>query len=367
VGSVPVDDEALALARRLRALREDAGITQLQLGQALGGEHPLSVPLISSWESQSKPKIPPPNRLEAYATFFSTARSIQHGHAHLLDPADLTPEERARRSELLRELQTLRAAALRKLGVPARPDPGLAGGVDEGPWHFKDGQPITLVCAQLPPEMLARMPYSDPADPDYIELYTYADLDALFELHGHVRAVNPRSQVNVRVAQRLQPDDYTTHLVLLGGVDWNLATQNVLARLHLPVRQQADWDDPEGPYFEVSEDGRTHVFRSVLETAGSQKRLVEDVAHFFRGTNPYNRKRTITICNGMYGRGTLGVVRALTDARFRDRNAAHIAESFAGSPAYSILTRVTIEGGAVLTPDWTADDTVLHKWNEPPA
>ena len=76
-------DPRLLLARRLRALREeqwpDLKITQLQLGQALGGAKPLSVPLISSWESQTNPKIPPYSRLEGYAQLFATRRSFGSG------------------------------------------------------------------------------------------------------------------------------------------------------------------------------------------------------------------------------------------------------------------------------------------------
>jgi transcriptional regulator with XRE-family HTH domain len=359
---LPADDASLALAHRLRSLREERKITQLQLAQALGGGKPLSVPLISSWESRGKPKIPPLNRLDAYALFFATRRSVRGGGARLPDLSELTGEERAIYDELRRELRGLRATALMRLN---RDDSGAepeADGPVPGPWQFDDGKTITLVCAQLPPEMLARMPYADPVVPDYIELYTYADLDALFELHGHVRAVNPRSQVNLRVAQRLAPDDYSTHLVLLGGVDWNLVTQNVLNRLNLPVRQVANWDSGRGPFFEVSQDDERHAFYPILDHSGDEERLVEDVAHFFRGPNPYNRKRTITICNGMYGRGVLGVVRALTDARFRDRNAGHISERFGDAESYSILTRVVIESGVVLTPDWTLEGNRLHEW-----
>ena len=43
--------------------------------------------------------------------------------------------------------------------------------------------------------MLDRMPYTDVEDPDYIELLTYSELSALFELHGHLRAANPANQV----------------------------------------------------------------------------------------------------------------------------------------------------------------------------
>ena len=68
-------DPRLVLAWRLRALREerwaDVKITQSQLGHALQPGKPLSVSLISSWESQTNPKIPPYPRLEGYAQLFA--------------------------------------------------------------------------------------------------------------------------------------------------------------------------------------------------------------------------------------------------------------------------------------------------------
>jgi hypothetical protein len=95
---------------------------------------------------------------------------------------------------------------------------------------------------------------------------------------------------------------------------------------------------------------------------GDRRSLIEDVAHFFRAPNPLNEKRTITICNGMYQRGTLGAVRALTDVRFRDRNEAHLRERFAGQRTFSIVTRVEVILGAAVTPDWTSSDDLLHEW-----
>jgi hypothetical protein len=60
-------------------------------------------------------------------------------------------------------------------------------------------------------------------------------------------------------------------------------------------------------------------------------------------------------------------VRALTDERFRDRNAGYLEDRFTGTDTASVLTRVRLAGGQVLTPDWTAEDTVLHAWPEPGA
>ena len=113
--------------------------------------------------------------------------------------------------------------------------------------------------------MLENIPYTKVDDPDYIELLTYSELDSLFELYGHLRAANPTTQVNLRIANKLAPDDYTSHLVTLGGIDWNTATISALNNLQLPVQQVADWDTEGGQYFEVQESGSTTKYRPVLE------------------------------------------------------------------------------------------------------
>jgi hypothetical protein len=365
---VDAQDPRQLLARRLRALREDrwAGrrITQPRLALALGG---VSVPLISSWESPTNPRIPPLQRLDAYAILFATPRSFDQDPGHLLSPGDLNDDEQQAMSELKRELRHLRSAAmLASAGPAAPPRISIEESLSVGPWHFEDRNTITIVCAQWPPEMLRQIPYTDVNDPDYIELLTYSELDALFELYGHLRAANPAVQVNRRIAGKLAPDDYSSHLVTLGGIDWNLLTSSALDKLELPVRQVADWGAEGGQYFEVVETGKTTQHRPVLDNSSGQAMLNEDVALFARSVNPFNRKRTVTICSGMYGRGSYGAIRALTDANFRDRNAEYLQSRFGESDSYCILTRVPIVNGATLTPDWTTGAYTLFEWSGNP-
>jgi transcriptional regulator with XRE-family HTH domain len=387
---VDVQDPRRILADRLRALREHGlpggrKITQPELAALLGNAKPLSVPLISSWESQANPRIPPLPRLQRYAELFGAPRGLPLDQPRILSPGEMTEEEQRDVAELRKELTHLRNEAQRATAPGATLSP-QAGQTEEslntGPWRFADGNDITIVCAQWPQHMLDRMPYTDRDDPDYIDLLNYSELDALFELHGHVRAANPANRVNLRIAGALTSDDYTSHLASLGGVDWNTATTNALRRLQLPVRQIADWDTPDGQYFEVEVgDGEPVRHRAVLERISSNAMapdgapdrpggsvqqsdvLVEDVALFARAISPWNRRRTVTICNGMYGRGSYGVVRALTDARFRDRNAAYLQSRFGDSDAYCILTRVPIVDGATLTPDWTTGEYTLFEWS----
>jgi hypothetical protein len=363
-------DPRQVLACRLRALREEhwpgRKVNQAQLAAVLG----KSVPLISSWESRKDPQPPPAPQIQDISRFFASPRSFDGQSGHLPSLDELTAQERATEEALVAELMSLRTEALdareRTKRPRATPDvtTEITPSFSAEPYRFNAGERITIVCGQLPGEMLQKIPYADPLVPDYIELYRYSDLDALIELFGHLRAANPVSRVEFRGADQLKSDDYTGHLVSLGGVDWNAATSAALERLQLPVRQVNDWDTEDGAYFEVTEDdGRKVAHHPCLEESGGRKILREDVALFARAVSPFNRKRFLTICNGMYGRGVYGVVRALTDERFRDRNMEYIQARFASSEAFCILTRVTVENTVTLTPDWTLPDTRLFEWS----
>jgi transcriptional regulator with XRE-family HTH domain len=347
-------DEQTALSRRLRDLRynawPDLSVNQRQLAEAFG----LSVPSISSWESKTTTAVPQPDRLAQYATFFATRRSLEGGGARLLADDELTAAERERRDGLRAELMGLRSIAIEP-SDDETPSPA-------DPWHFADAQPVTIVCASIPAEVGARMPNNDPDDPDHVSLYAYSDLDALFELYGHVRAANPQSPVSVRTDDRLDNDDYTTHLVLLGGVDFNRLVRKVLGYAWSPVNQVSDDQGIAG--FEARTGDEVRRFEPTLLREDDKATLVEDVAHFFRTPNPFNRLRTLTVCNGVHGRGVFGAVRALTDARFRDRNAAYVRHRFGASAQFSLLSRVKIVGGRTVTPDWTDAGTRLHEWAE---
>lgn len=350
------------MARRLRALRLEewpgVTVTQPQLAAALG----VSPPLISAWENADKPTLVPPQRLVAVARFFATPRSLNGKRARLLDDRDMTSDERVRRDQLQAELMTLHEAA-RAHVTGSLPVVGPVAGPLGGPLQFPLDQDITIVCAPLPPDMRQLMPYSDPDEPDYVESWIYADPDALIELHGHVRASNPQSQVRIRRANNLRRDDLTTHLLLIGGVDWNGLTRNLLDVLPVPVSQTPREDEEatdEGGFW-VGEGTGRRVVNPVVEVRGDRQTLRQDVAHLFRGPNPFNQKRTVTMFNGAFGRGVYGAVRILTDFRFRDRNADYLAQRFS-SGTYSILARVEVVMREVVTPDLTVENTRLHEW-----
>lgn len=338
------------LAARLRALREDRSLTQAQLARGLS----VSVPTISSYENGASLTA---DRLQAYARFFASPRSTQ-GMPRRLRDDELTDEERASEQALFTELTALHAGAT-QVGRAANangadPQPQLAG-----TWRFSSNENITIVSSELPWDVRQTIPEADPRSPDYVESYAYADLDALIEVHGHIRAANPVNNVHLRLPGRLTADDYSAHLVLLGGVDWNPAIRDVFGRIGLPVRQKARGQRRDVSCFEIDMDGKAKPFSPQVEDDG----LHEDVGLLYRGRNPFNGRRTVTICSALYARGTWGVVRALTDIRVRESNERYLAERFSGEEEFGLLFRVPVVAAmATISPDWTKPDIRLYEW-----
>jgi hypothetical protein len=349
----PAPPALLELALHLRHLRvehwPDSKLTQAALAGALGKNEPLSPATVASWESRTAPKLPPRERVVAYAQFFTTRRSL--GPEPALVPVDsFTPEEQAAYNGLLEELLRLHSAAR---GGAAPEEPITA----RRSWHFTDGGPLTLVCPQLPKEEASRL--ADPGNPNYTELAGYGDLDAMVELHGHVRAENPGMGVWHKAAPRVVADDLSGHVVVIGGIGWNNVMRRIIDLSRLPVRQEEDPAVTTGEIFLIEADGGQRKY--LPEWSPDTDELMEDVGLLVRMPNPLNSNRTLTICNGIHSRGVLGAVRALTDARLRESNERYIARNFPENQ-FGILMRVQVIEGETLTPDFHTDGTVLHQW-----
>lgn len=315
---------------------------------ALSAERSLAAVTISSWESSKSPKLPPEHRLRAYARFFATHRSIE-GKPKLFPLSELTNEQKKEYDKLEAELLHLRTAAS---GAPLKDEPVL-----HRSWLFPDSGQVTFVCARLPCEAIGA--FGDPGNPNYTELQTYADIDALMELHGHIRAENPQATVHFRTPRDVEPDDLTGHIILLGGVVWNEITGRLSEMVKLPVRQ-VDVGLESGEIFAAEADGEERLFWPNL-MEGNRKILTEDVGLLARVPNPLNANRTLTICNGMHSRGVYGAVRSLTDGELRESNERYISANFGDASAFAILMSVKIIKNKVMTPDFNSPDVVLYQ------
>jgi transcriptional regulator with XRE-family HTH domain len=369
--TVAPSPEAVRLARRLRELREAQRLTQKDLSHALSSDVRVAVATISSWESQTNPKLPPEERLRSYALLFAKS-VVPQGTTRLPREQDLSVAERERFNTLQRELVALRDSVRHQFDSPT-------GGAYT--FDFESG-PITLICPEAPEE--GRSPLADEDNPNYTRSYKYADLDALIEMWGHVRASNPELRARHRIPSEVNADHLSGHLVLLGGIAWNQVTGRLLRVLdQLPIRQMRVADLADGEIFR-SRDGREYrplweelkdadpdaPSTAELEAVQAQdawkgetpRELVEDVALLARLRNPFNHSRTITICNGVYSRGVLGAVRTLTDNAVRERNEAYLANRYPGG-IFGLLLRVPVINGEAITPDLEIPENRLYEWS----
>jgi transcriptional regulator with XRE-family HTH domain len=326
-------DSASTLAGQLRALRTEVGATQKEVAEALG----LGISSISAYE-KGAPLTDA--RLGDYAAFVAVRQS--RGAIKVTAKTELTDAERSIKLKLLHDLRSLRNAPEEET------TPDL--------WTFPRGDPIMLVVGQL---QGMDHPYGSSRDPNFTELLSCADLDALFELHGHIRMRNPASEVKFTRSDRLtESDQLARHLVIIGGPGLNESLQQIFDGTALPISQGAHENVTDGEVFYVPDSEPELPEFSERGT----RRLTGDIGLFVRLTNPFNSARTLSWCSGVYSRGVLGAVRMLTDASLRDQNGKYLAARFAHMKQFAVLVKVPVMFGRALTPDLQNDEMRLYEW-----
>jgi len=345
-----------ALARRLAQLRASRpGLTQQGLAAVFSTEtgKEVSAPTVSTWESMRAPKVPTDARLDAYARLFATSRSFESEPPRLLTPKEIAQDETAstRHRDLLAELHRLRDLDA------AEPEPEVP---QRTLLQFDEGD-VVIVCPEAPPQ--ERGPLADPASPNFTKLHQYADTDALLEVFGHLRALNPRRKIFYRIAGSYVRGELQNHLILIGGVGWSRTTRVILDRLDgFPVSQIEHPDLATGDVFQIPDpdSGTPRVFFPTTNKETGD--LIEDVGLIARVRNPFNSGRTVTLLNGIHSRGVIGAALAVTDETIRTGNQEYLAQRFP-SGSFAMLVRVSIVEGDVMAPDFHDEHIRLFEWS----
>lgn len=341
---------ARRLAERLRDLREReyGQFTQKQLARALGGADPLSIATISQWEKPGSGRLPPPQRLEAYARLFCTSRSFASGGPRLLREDELSGPERERQAELYAELLALRERALKTEAVSS----SVPGG---SIWHFPDEKAVSIVCSEAPAWPLN----ANPDHLNYSQYAKYADLDPLIEVFGQLRSDNPVSMLRILSPDQLVRDFALNHLVFIGGA----AVRSIHGFFSLDIPLPAPEEIPET---------ETHLFRC---TIGEEERkltsirddrgaLVQDVGLIARGPHPFVPERTVTVLSGITSRGVHGAALCFIDSRVKDANEQYLKDAFGNADAFCIAMQIPVSNNVALPPNLGREGVRLYEWSD---
>ncbi len=340
---------ARRLAERLRDLREQERLTQKQLARLLGGSGPLSIATISLWEKPGSDRLPPAQRLAAYARLFCTSRSFDGDRPRLLSSGELSEQERERESELYDELIALRERAQSTNVSAAAKDQRSAI------WHFPDPIAVSIVCSDAvePP------PYAQPANLNYSRYARYADLDALIEVFGQVKADNPARMIRILPSGRLIQDFALNHLIIIGGAASDAAS--LFAQdIPLPIPEKIPGTDPVTHLFKCSVEDETREFRSSRNDEGA---LIQDVGLIARGPHPIIPGGTVTLLSGITSRGVHGAALCFIDSHVRDTNERYLENVFGNVESFCILMNIPVQNDVALPPNLWRENTRLYEWS----
>jgi transcriptional regulator with XRE-family HTH domain len=339
---------ARRLAERLRALREREHLTQKQLARVLGGAETISIATISLWEKPGSDRLPPLQRLEAYARLFCTSRSFEGGRLRLLSPGELTDQERERESELYGELIGLRERA-------QSTNVGAAKGQRSAIWHFQDPIAVSIVCSDAvePPS------YSQPSDLNYTRSARYADLDALITVFGQVKADNPARMIRILPTDRLVQDFALNHVILIGGAATD-AARLFAQDIPLPTAEEISDTDPVTHLFRCAVGEEVREFRSVRDDEGN---LVQDVGLIARGPHSIISGATVTLLSGITSRGVHGAALCFIDSHVRDTNERYLESSFGNVESFCVLMNIPVQNDVALPPNLRREGTRLYEWS----
>jgi len=222
---------------------------------------------------------------------------------------------------------------------------------------------VVVICPTAPSD--ERGPLADEQDPNFTKMQRYGDLDALIELYGHLRAENPTLDVFHRLTTDVVSDDFSSHVVLLGGIGWNKVTRRFQsATSQVPITQVSVDDVKGGDVFSVETPDGEKSFYPEYEDLGDGKELIADVGFVARLRNPFKISRTLTICNGIFTRGVFGAVRTLTDASVREENEKYLTDRFPDGE-FALLLRVPVVTNETVSPDLQNPASRLYEWSPP--
>jgi transcriptional regulator with XRE-family HTH domain len=345
---------ARRLAERLRDLREReyGQFTQKQLATALGGQDPLSISMISQWEKPGSGRLPPPQRLAAYARLFCTSRSFSSGAPRLLREDELDKQERERQAELYAELLALRERAIEtQAATSVEPLTGTSSSI----WHFPDGDAVSIVCSEAPAWPLN----ANPGHLNYSQYARFADLDPLIEVFGQLRSDNPASMMRILSPDQLVRDFALNHLVIIGGAAVYKTAPEFAQDLPLPEAKEIPGTDTH--LFRCSVGDEVRELTSTRDASGA---LVQDVGIIARVPHFVVRERTVTVLSGITSRGVHGAALCLIDSRVKDANEQYLKDAFGNTDAFCIAMNIPVRNNVAPPPNLWRDDVRLYEWSD---
>jgi hypothetical protein len=107
--------------------------------------------------------------------------------------------------------------------------------------------------------------------------------------------------------------------------------------------------------------GQTQSLYPEYKDLGEGKDPIDDIGPLTRLRHPSQRRRTLTICNGIHSRSVFWAMRCPTGARVREANEIHLEKRFPYGE-FAILLRIPVVENQTLSPDLQDPNARQYEW-----
>lgn len=219
-------------------------------------------------------------------------------------------------------------------------------------WGIKDGDAVIVVCSEL--ENPETRQHVEPRE--FIYNLKYGDVDAYFEVVITLLRLYPAIKLRVMSAGELEATrvDLASHLIVIGGPDYNTLTNRVLS-----------WNVTQFEYRSSDMAARSTqhpdeivIYDKLHDREYCYESDDRDFGYFERIVNPHNSDRRIVLIGGCHTIGVTGAVKAFSMAESEDgeipqgvlRNAKIVAKRVGKTKCFSVLVAVERVGQTISVP-----------------
>lgn len=219
-------------------------------------------------------------------------------------------------------------------------------------WGIRNGDHVIVVCSEL--DNAIQRQQVEPRE--FIYSFKYGDVDAYFEVMVTLLRLFPRIKLRLFSAGEAENVriDTMSHLVLIGGPDYNSITGRILKE----GITRYDYKSPDTDEKPIIYPEEIVIHDTIKGTYFCELNDEKDYGYFERIKNPNNPRTNIILFGGCHTIGVTGAVKAFSMAesergetpRVVLRNAKTAAKKISSKESFSILFRVTRIGQTINTP-----------------
>ncbi|HEY4831235.1 MAG TPA: hypothetical protein VIH61_01560 [Waddliaceae bacterium] len=179
-------------------------------------------------------------------------------------------------------------------------------------WGLKNGDHVIVVCSELPniEERQFVKDVENEGEREFIYNLKYGDVDAYFEVIVTLLRLFPKIKLRILSSGEVEQirADFTQHLILIGGPDYNTITRKYLEK----GITQIDYRCPETEKCSHNHPNEIVIFDRASGQEYCEFTNEKDYGYFERIKNPDDPRKNIILIGGCHTIGVTGAVKAFS-------------------------------------------------------